>query len=88
MLNRLNEISPPKAGLPRNTTRLPKRDDDKEVEKEGEKEGEKPENAPRDLYAILRDHAGTDEVLQRFWKEVNTVPDWVRSFAVVEMEVA
>ena len=44
----------------------------------GEIENEKPKAAPRDLYAILRDHAESDELLRRFWKEVNTVPSWVR----------
>ncbi|KAL8972708.1 MAG: hypothetical protein Q9183_000393 [Haloplaca sp. 2 TL-2023] len=31
----------------------------------------------RDLYLLLRDHALEDEVLERFWKEVNNVPQWV-----------
>ena len=31
----------------------------------------------RDLYQLLRDHAETDELLKRFWQEVNTVPSWV-----------
>jgi len=26
---------------------------------------------------LLRDHAETDELLKRFWQEVNTVPSWV-----------
>lgn len=30
-----------------------------------------------DLYATLRDHHGDDEVLQSFWSEVHSVPDWV-----------
>ena len=30
-----------------------------------------------DLYAVLRDNHESDEVLQRFWSEVHTVPDWV-----------
>lgn len=69
VLNRLNEISPPSAELPRNHSRMsPKLD---------EKKAEGPQVVPRDLYAILRDHAETDELLKRFWTEVNTVPDWV-----------
>ncbi|KAG7110948.1 hypothetical protein HYQ45_017363 [Verticillium longisporum] len=60
-LNRLDEISPP--------------------ERTGEK-GEKPppdaeKKAPRDLYALVRDNADTDEVLGQLWKEVTTVPEWV-----------
>ena len=31
----------------------------------------------RDLYLLLRDHALEDEVLERFWTEVNKVPPWV-----------
>ena len=31
----------------------------------------------RDLYQILLDHQETDELLHRFWLEVNTVPSWV-----------
>ncbi|OOF92795.1 hypothetical protein ASPCADRAFT_174695 [Aspergillus carbonarius ITEM 5010] len=30
-----------------------------------------------DLYALLRDHRGDDDILAKFWAEVNTVPDWV-----------
>ncbi|RAL02053.1 oxygenase MpaB family protein [Aspergillus ibericus CBS 121593] len=32
---------------------------------------------PNDLYVLLRDHRGDDEILAQFWAEVNTVPDWV-----------
>lgn len=32
---------------------------------------------PRDLYAVLKDNVEEDELLQRFWKEVTTVPPWV-----------
>ncbi|KAL8874512.1 MAG: hypothetical protein Q9174_000150 [Haloplaca sp. 1 TL-2023] len=31
----------------------------------------------RDLYVLLRDHALEDEVLERFWTDVNKVPPWV-----------
>ncbi|KAM0330560.1 hypothetical protein ACHAQA_003507 [Verticillium albo-atrum] len=61
-LNRLDEISPPgKKGPP--AEKPPSADDEK-----------KP---PRDLYALLRDNAETDEVLGRLWVEVTTIPDWV-----------
>lgn len=30
-----------------------------------------------DLYALLRDHHTTDEVLSRFWDDTHTVPSWV-----------
>lgn len=33
--------------------------------------------AQRDLYALLRDNAGKDEVLATLWEEVNRVPEWV-----------
>ncbi|PWY75124.1 transcriptional regulator [Aspergillus heteromorphus CBS 117.55] len=32
---------------------------------------------PNDLYVLLRDHRGDDDVLTEFWTEVNTVPAWV-----------
>ncbi|GKZ28604.1 hypothetical protein AbraIFM66950_010286 [Aspergillus brasiliensis] len=32
---------------------------------------------PTDLYVLLRDHRGDDDVLAKFWTEVNTVPEWV-----------
>jgi hypothetical protein len=31
----------------------------------------------RDLYALLRDNASTDDKLQQMWDQVNTIPDWV-----------
>lgn len=31
----------------------------------------------RDLYELLQRHAATDEKLNKLWKEINTVPDWV-----------
>jgi hypothetical protein len=31
----------------------------------------------RDLYAILQEHADSDEVLGKLWREVTTVPEWV-----------
>jgi len=73
-LNRLNEISPPQSSeLPRNNPRSGKVQDSN-VHSEAP---DPPKNPPRDLYAILEDHAKTDETLERFWREVNTVPDWV-----------
>lgn len=76
VLDRLNEISPPvQKQLPRHgsqfTQAVPS-----EL-KTDEKDTEAPKIPSRDLYAILKDHAETDELLQRFWKDVNTVPDWV-----------
>ncbi|TKA49814.1 hypothetical protein B0A49_11805 [Cryomyces minteri] len=70
-LDRLHEISPPpRSALPRNNGKY--------AEKEqvpGDKGAQK---APRrDLYALLRDHADTDEKLGQLWREANTVPDWV-----------
>ena len=43
-------------------------------------DGAKDRQGPRqklDLYALLRDNYATDPVLQKFWSELNTVPDWV-----------
>ncbi|KAK6225943.1 tat pathway signal sequence [Colletotrichum tabaci] len=60
-LDRLGEISPP--------TKAPH-------------PGEKADAAPdpkthRDLYALLRDNADSDETLGKLWAQVNTVPSWV-----------
>ncbi|KAK2066106.1 tat pathway signal sequence [Colletotrichum caudatum] len=60
-LDRLDEISPPEKPSPPG-------------EKVDAARGPKPH---RDLYALLRDHAGSDEILGKLWGEVNTIPDWV-----------
>lgn len=61
-LNRLDAISPPpNSSLPRNQSQ-------KATDKEPPK---------RDLYALLRDHAGEDKKLNELWEEVNTIPEWV-----------
>ncbi|KAK1987879.1 tat pathway signal sequence [Colletotrichum cereale] len=60
-LDRLDEISPPEKPAPPN-------------EKTDAVPGPKPH---RDLYALLRDNAGSDEILGKLWTEVNTIPDWV-----------
>lgn len=31
----------------------------------------------KDLYALLQEHYASDPSLQRLWKEVNTIPEWV-----------
>lgn len=51
--------------------------DGREEGAQKEKEKEKPKDPPRDLYTLLRDHRESDELLNRFWEEVTTVPDWV-----------
>ncbi|KAK2018962.1 tat pathway signal sequence [Colletotrichum eremochloae] len=60
-LDRLDEISPPEKFSPPNA-------------KVGAALNPKPH---RDLYALLRDNAGSDEILGKLWSEVNTIPDWV-----------
>jgi hypothetical protein len=76
VLNRLNEISPPpQRDLPRNTSKFTVPEKPSEHPEEKEKEPTKP--PPRDLYAILRENREGDALLQEFWDEVNTVPDWV-----------
>ena len=76
VLDRLNEISPPpQKNLPRGNSQFtapPKPDD---TIRQEEKEATK--SAPRDLYVLLQDHKESDELLQRFWREVTTVPEWV-----------
>lgn len=64
VLDRLNEISPPPTNhhIPRNE----------------QLKDTSPDKPPkRDLYAILQSNYSSDETLQQFWNEVNTVPDWV-----------
>lgn len=75
-LDRLNEISPPeRKELPRNNSQFSgyaKKD------AEGHKtEKEAPKLPSRDLYQMLLTHKETDEMIQRFWDEVTTVPSWV-----------
>jgi len=70
-LNRLNEISPP----PPRTVQ--KKSEGNEPFPDDEKQPEPDVKPKRDLYALLRDHAAEDEVLQQLWQQVNTVPDWV-----------
>lgn len=72
-LNRLNEISPP----PPPSRSLPKKSEGKEPFPDDEKQPASGVKPKRDLYALLRDHAGEDKVLQQLWQQVNTVPDWV-----------
>lgn len=31
----------------------------------------------RDIYALLKEHADSDEVLGQLWREVSTIPEWV-----------
>lgn len=47
-----------------------------ELHTKGNEDGA-PKPPPRDLYQILLDHKEGDELLQRFWTEVTTVPEWV-----------
>lgn len=76
VLDRLNEISPPiQKQLPRNKSQFTKAVPDEL--KTDETDATAPKVPARDLYAILKDHAETDELLQRFWKDVNEVPEWV-----------
>lgn len=87
VLNRLNEISPPpRKDLPRHNSRftapdlVEKETHRKEEEKEqneSKEEKESPKDPPRDLLAILKNNVEKDELLGRFWREVNTVPSWV-----------
>lgn len=52
----------------------PKADPDESISKQEQENTKAP---PRDLYVILQDHKDSDELLQRFWNEVTTVPAWV-----------
>lgn len=73
-LERLNVISPPPEGtLPRNNEHPAP---SSVVGTKGEKKESLP-LPPRDLYALLEEHHESDEKLNEFWQEINTVPEWV-----------
>ncbi|KAI9820644.1 MAG: hypothetical protein M1827_005013 [Pycnora praestabilis] len=74
-LERLNKISPPpRSALPRNSNKYVEKD--QETYRDAKKE-DLPSPPKRDLYALLRDNAESDEKLSQLWQEVNTIPDWV-----------
>ena len=51
---------------------------DQRSQSAGDMKSDKPAPAAkRDLYALLRDNAGNDDVLGKLWSEANTVPPWV-----------
>ncbi|GAB7352807.1 hypothetical protein MBLNU459_g3424t2 [Dothideomycetes sp. NU459] len=77
VLNRVNEISPPPSELPRNQSRTPEKPSETTFSEKVEGEKASPQKPRRDLYALVKEHAHTDPILERFWKEVNTVPSWV-----------
>lgn len=78
MLDRLNQISPPhRKELPRNNSKF----SDK-IQKDGtigaiSTKQEDQKEAKRDLYALILEHKETDELIQRFWRDVTSVPEWV-----------
>ncbi|KAL6855323.1 hypothetical protein ACO1O0_006464 [Amphichorda felina] len=43
----------------------------------GPKDGRRCPMSQRDLYALLKEHASSDEVLGKLWKQVTDIPDWV-----------
>jgi len=69
-LDILNELSPPasRSVLPRNRERVAEQD---------QKDSASSPAPARDLYALLRDNADSNETLKQMWTQVNTVPDWV-----------
>ena len=79
-LQKLDIISPPSSiqisrKEPQNTEKTSDNQSDhlgKDMESEKPATGSK-----RDLYALLRDNASSDDVLDRLWSEANTVPSWV-----------
>ncbi|OLN91985.1 hypothetical protein CCHL11_01429 [Colletotrichum chlorophyti] len=61
-LDRLDEICPPSKAPPAT----------------GEKSDSAPGQTPhRDLHALLRDNAKSDQTIGELWEQINTVPDWV-----------
>ncbi|KAI9799272.1 MAG: hypothetical protein M1833_004150 [Piccolia ochrophora] len=68
-LSRLNELAPPSSpSLPKRSSQV-----------NGQSKDAVPEKSVmrRDLYALLRDHATEDPILERMWTEVNAVPKFV-----------
>ncbi|KAL9062863.1 MAG: hypothetical protein Q9157_008574 [Trypethelium eluteriae] len=70
----LNQVSPPpRSALPRNNSQASQRSGTS-----GSEEGKNSEKEPqRDLYILLRDNASQNPKLDKLWKEVNTIPEWV-----------
>lgn len=80
-LDRLDSISPPEPP-PRPGEKEEKEAGGGEATGSGSGSGsgpdEKSNHGPRrDLFALLREHAGSDDKLGELWSQVNTVPDWV-----------
>ncbi|KXT07352.1 hypothetical protein AC578_426 [Pseudocercospora eumusae] len=76
VLDRLNEISPPQSKqLPRGNSQCATTAKNDTYKKDAPEDA--PKGSPRDLYAILKEHENSDELLHRFWDDVNTVPSWV-----------
>lgn len=67
-LNRLDELSPPPPRPAQNAG------EGNGVPPGAEEEKKRPQ---RDLVALIKEHAATDEVVGRLWKQANTVPEWV-----------
>lgn len=68
-LNRLNEISPRERKLDA--------DKDKEATPEQVAQAGSGKGSKRDLYVLLKDHAGSDSKLKELWDQVNDIPIWV-----------
>lgn len=76
VLDRLNEISPPASNqLPKDNGQFSAAGSD--GPRAGDNSKHKLMLPQRDLYAILQEHSSTDELLGQFWRDVNTVPEWV-----------
>ncbi|KAF2762109.1 hypothetical protein EJ05DRAFT_197550 [Pseudovirgaria hyperparasitica] len=77
-LLKLNEICPPKGTLPRNSdVKATKPVKDTLQDDASTKPPDLKSVVQRDLYALLKEHAHSDESLSTLWAEVTTVPDWV-----------
>lgn len=77
-LDILNELSPltARSVLPRNRERAEEQEH-KRAEGQDQKDPASSPIPTRDLYALLRDNADSNETLKQMWTQVNTVPDWV-----------
>lgn len=73
-LDRLNKISPP-SNTP--TRQSSQRKDEGNGVANGKDPSDLPKPPKRDLYVLLKENYMKDDVLRKFWDEVNTVPQWV-----------
>lgn len=75
-LKQVDELSPPqKVTKPNHVSNF--NEEGKLSDKVPAKKEDEHVPAPRDLYALIKEHANKDEKVGELWRQVNTVPEWV-----------